>query len=230
MIEFIFMLTHHDTTVGGALEVYQQTRGTGLRYVGFKDVGATPQQLAEVTAAAHADGLEVMLEVVSVSPEDELRSLRAAQQIGVDWVLGGTHAREGAAILRGTPARYCPFPGVVTGHPSVLSGSIGQIAGHARELTAMDGVHGLDLLAYRHAGVDPVELTRAVAAAAAGPVIVAGAITGADQIQAVAAAGAWGFTIGGAVFDGQLPGGPDVAAQIRAALAACSGAREPSAR
>ena len=220
MIEFIFMLTHHDATVDDALEVYGLTRGTGLRYVGFKDIGATPAQLAEVTAAAHADGLEVMLEVVSTSAADELRSVRAAREIGVDWVLGGTHADAGVEILAGSDVRYCPFPGAVTGHPSVLGGDLDEIAEHARALTAMDGVDGLDLLAYRHLSVDPVELTRAVVKASAGPVIVAGTIASTDQIRDVAAAGAWGFTIGGAIFEQRLPGAPGIAEQIEAVLAA----------
>ena len=64
MPEFVFMLTHHDTTVANARQVYDQVRGSGLRYVGFKDIGATTDELAAVTRAAHDDGLEVMLEVV----------------------------------------------------------------------------------------------------------------------------------------------------------------------
>lgn len=223
MIEFIFMLTQFDKTVPDAFAVYQQTRGTGLRYVGFKDIGATPADLAKITKAAHADGLEVMLEVVSTSEQDELRSLRAAADIGVDWVLGGTHAEEGVEIFKESSVHYCPFPGEVTGHPSVLSGSIASIADHTRALTALAGVYGVDLLAYRHTTVDSVALTRAVVKAAAGPVIVAGAITGADQISAVAAAGAWAFTIGSAIFEGQLPGAPSVTEQIRGVLAASAG-------
>jgi hypothetical protein len=221
MIEFVFMLTHHDRTVDGALEVYEQTRGSGLRYVGLKDVGATPDVLAELTRTARSDGLEVMLEVVSTSAEDELRSLHAAAEIGVDWVLGGTHAEDGAAILRGTGIKYCPFPGQVIGHPSELDGDLPEIAEHARSLTALDGVHGLDLLAYRHRRVDPVALTRAVVEAADGPVIVAGAITSPAQILDVAAAGAWGFTIGGAIFEDRLPGAPGVAGQVAGVLS-CS--------
>ena len=219
MTEFIFMLTHHDRTVDDALRVYEGTRGTGLRYVGLKDVGATPQVLAELTRTAHDDGLEVMLEVVSTSAEDERRSLRAASEIGVDWVLGGTHAAEGAAILRGSGIKYCPFPGQVTGHPSELDGELEEIAEQSRALTARDGVHGLDLLAYRHRRIDPVALTRAVVGASAGPVIVAGTIASFGQIRDVADAGAWGFTIGGAIFTGRLPGGPGVPGQLREVVA-----------
>lgn len=223
MTEFVFMLTHHDTTVTDAHRMYEDIRDSGLRYIGFKDIGASPAELADITRAAHDDGLEVMLEVVSTSKEDELGSLRAALDIGVDWVLGGTHPEEGSAILGGAPVRYCPFPGEVTGHPSVLGGTVAEIAGDAQAKTALDGVHGLDLLAYRHASADPVELIRAVVAASAGPVIVAGSVAGLAQISQISAGGAWGFTIGGAIFEGRLPGGPGVASQIRAVLAACAG-------
>jgi hypothetical protein len=217
------MLTHHDATVANARQVYDQIRGTGLRYVGFKDIGAPPEELALITSAAHDDGLEVMLEVVSTSEEAEIRSISAAAGIGVDWVLGGTHPDRGAQILAGSGKRYCPFPGTVVDHPSVLQGSVPDIASHARALTGTPGVHGLDLLAYRHVSADPVALVRAVAQAASGPVIVAGSIASLAQIHDIAEAGAWGFTIGGAIFEGLLPGGPDVAGQIKAVLSATIG-------
>lgn len=217
-MNFIFMLTHHDITVPNAEEVYESLRGTALRYVGFKDIGATPDELAAVVERAHADGLEVFLEVVSTSRESELASLEAALDIGVDWVMGGTHADEGVRILRDSRVRYCPFPGRIEGHPSVLLGSIGEIARQAKELTARDGVFGLDLLAYRHPAEDPIELAREVVRAASGPVIVAGSIATAEQISLVASTGAWGFTIGGAIFEGRLLGAPSLRNQITEVL------------
>jgi hypothetical protein len=220
LIEFIFMLTQHDATVGNALEVYDELRGAGLKYIGFKDIGVPVEVLREVCGRAHDDGLEVMLEVVSVSKEDELTSLAAAAQIGVDWVLGGTHPADGLTVLAGSKAKYCPFPGRVTGHPSVLEGEISEIAGSAREITALDGVTGLDLLAYRHATADIAELTRAVVEASAGPVIAAGSVASLEQVKVLEAAGAWGFTIGSAIFEGRLPGGPSVAGQVREVLRA----------
>ena len=220
MIEFVFMLTRDDVTVGDAADVLASSRESGLRYVGFKDIGPPPETLAQVTAAAHEAGMEVMLEVVSTSREDELRSVRAALDIGVDWVLGGTNAEEGALVLAGTAVRYCPFPGTITGHPSVLSGAIDEIAADAARLTAIDGVHGVDLLAYRHATADVGALTRAVADAVDGPVIAAGSVATIEQIGVLEEAGAWGFTIGSAIFEERLPGGPSVAGQVRAVLAA----------
>ena len=222
MIEFIFMLTHHDRTVSNAEEVLTGLRGTGLRFVGCKDVGATSEQLCALVARAHDDGLQIMLEVVSTSRHDELASVRAAVDAGFDWVLGGTHAADAAALLAGSDIRYCPFPGRIIGHPSVLEGEIEEIARSAAELTALDGVHGVDLLTYRHATADAGELTAAVVKASSGPVIAAGSVVSQDQIATLSGAGAWGFTIGGAIFEGLLPGGPDVAAQVRHVLAAAA--------
>jgi len=213
-MEFIFMLTHDDATVANAVEVYESIRTTGLRQVGFKDVGATPATLRRLTELMHEDGRTVFLEVVSTSRKDELQSIEAGLDLGVDVLMGGTN-HEGALDLIGqAPVRYFPFPGTVVGHPSELQGSIAEIAAHASELTSRPGVHGLDLLAFRHQGVDPAELTRAVVAFCQLPVVVAGSIDGAARIQSVEGAGAWGFTIGGAIFDGRLPGGPDLGRQI----------------
>jgi hypothetical protein len=218
MSEFVFMLTHDDATVPNALDVLEDLLDSGLRYIGFKDIGATPPTLKEIAARAHEAGMEVMLEIVSTSAQDEVRSIHAAIEVGVDWVLGGTNPDHGVEILRGTGLRYCPFPGTVVGHPSVLEGTIDEIAAHARRLSEMEGVHGLDLLAYRHETVDPVALTRAVVESMDGPVIVAGSIVTPAQIADVDGAGAWGFTIGGAIFEGRLPGGDSVAGQVAAVL------------
>jgi hypothetical protein len=223
VIEFVFMLTHHDRTVDDPLAVYAGIRDCGLRYVGFKDIGASVAELRSVCAAAHADGLEVMLEVVSTTKADELTSIAAAAEIGADWILGGTHPQDGLAVLDGSAARYCPFPGTVVDHPSVLLGEISEIAESARAITALDGVYGLDLLAYRHPTADVAELTSAVVQAASGPVIAAGSVTTVAQIRTLEAAGAWGFTIGSAIFEGRLPGGPSVGGQIRQVLGAVPG-------
>src|SRR6201985_3892136 len=101
MIEFIFMLTHDDATVPEALDVLSEVQDAGLRYIGFKDVGQPPEVLTEIATLSHDAGLEVMLEVVSTSVEDEVRSVRAALDIGVDWVLGGTNPDDAGAALAG---------------------------------------------------------------------------------------------------------------------------------
>ena len=231
MAEFIFMLTHNDETVANALEVYDALRDTAIRHVGFKDVGASPKALAELAGRMHADGRTVYLEVVSVSADDELRSIQVARDIGVDVVMGGTHVDEAIELLAGSALRYFPFPGRIVGHPSVLDGTIDEIATSAANLGAREGVHGLDLLAYRHAG--PVEpIIDAVVRASASPVVVAGSIVSEDQIRALTNLGAWGFTIGGAAFEQVLPAGPAIREQVEwaleAAVQATLAATEPS--
>ena len=229
MAHFVFMLTHGDRTVGHAAEIVPEVADTGLKYIGFKDVGADASRQRELTSLAHDAGFEVMLEVVSTSKEDELSSLRAAAAAGVDWVLGGTHAADGAGMLP-DGVHYCPFPGRVVDHPSVLLGTIDEIATDAERLTALDHVTGLDLLAYRHPTADHDALIREVVRRSSGPVIVAGSIASIDRALAVGEAGAWGYTIGSAIFDGLLPGAPSVADQVRRVLEATAEASADASR
>jgi hypothetical protein len=203
MPEFIFMLTRNDVTVEDAFEVYDEVRDAGLRYVGFKDVGLPFDRLRALTQAMHEGGQEVMLEVVSEEREDELRSARAALDLGVDYLLGGTHAEEVTEMLSGTGIRYCPFPGRIIGHPSLLRGSIEEITQSAGRLAAMDGVWGLDLLAYRHDG-DVERLVRSVVESVEVPVIAAGSVDSEEKIRTLADAGVWGFTVGSAIFEGRF--------------------------
>lgn len=223
-MEFIFMLTRDDRTIPDALEVYDSIRRTELRYIGFKDVGVDRPTLQKLTSEMHADDRVVMLEVVSTSRDDELRSIEAAVDVGVDYILGGTNTEAASELLAGSGIRYYPFPGTIVGHPSELHGDIDEIADHARRLTATDEVDGVDLLAYRHRDVDPVALTKAVVAASHGPVIAAGSVDSEQRIVALQEAGAWAFTIGSAILAGQMPGGPDVAAQINWTLGVVEGA------
>jgi hypothetical protein len=215
--QFIFMLTHGDRTVDNAAEIVPTLADVGLRYIGFKDVGAGLARQRELTSLAHDAGFEVMMEVVSTTKADELSSLRGAAEAGVDWVLGGTHAADAVGLLPET-VRYCPFPGRVVDHPSVLLGTIDEIAADAERLTALDHVTGLDLLAYRHPTADTIALISEVVRRSSGPVIVAGSIASIDRVRAVSEAGAWGYTIGSAIFDGLLPGAPSVAEQVRHVL------------
>jgi len=190
------MLTHSDSTIEDALDYVDALADTGLRYLGFKDIGATPERQKAIADVARSAGFETMLEVVSVTQEDELNSIRAALNAGVEWVLGGTHSDAVLPLLEGSGVKYCPFPGRVVGHPSVLEGIITEIAESAAALTAKPGVYGLDLLAYRHESANIEELTRSVVEASAGPVIAAGSVVSDEQIRVLASAGAWGLACG----------------------------------
>jgi hypothetical protein len=149
-----------------------------------------------------------------------------ARSLGVDMVMGGTHVRRALPLLAGSGMRYYPFPGRVFGHPSVLSGTLGEITDSARDLSRLDGVDGLDLLAYRWTGGDVGDLVAKIVAASAGPVVVAGSIADVGQIAIVSSAGAWAFTVGSALFEGQFVPGGSLRAQVDAVCAA-AGTQEP---
>lgn len=203
-LRFIFMLTRNDKTVADAMDHLQIALKEGVRHIGFKDVGLPVAQLKALNRAIKAGGATSYLEVVSLDRDSEVASARAAVDIGVDILLGGTRIDDVLPVIEGSGLQYCPFPGRITGHPSVLEGSIEEITESARRLAARDGVHGLDLLAYR-ATCDIPALMRAVCSAVDKPVYMAGSIDTPEQVDAVKASGAAGFTIGTAALDGKYP-------------------------
>ena len=203
-LRFIFMLTRNDRTVADASQQLQTALGLGVRHIGFKDIGLPIEQLKSLNAAIKAGGATSYLEVVSLDRESEIVSAKAAVEIGVDILLGGTRVDDVLPIIKEACIQYFPFPGRITGHPSVLEGSIEEIVDSAKAMAARDGVHGLDLLAYRSAENVP-DLMRAVCAAVSKPVYVAGSIASPERIAIVQDAGAAGFTIGTAALDGQYP-------------------------
>lgn len=204
MSHFILMLTKDDHTVADAHAVYTRLRSSALRHVGFKDVGLPWQELQALARQIKADGRTLMLEVVSAGHDQELASVEAAVRLGVDYVLGGKRAREAVEILNGTGIQYFPFAGRTMGLPTSLLGTTEEIVDDARSLAALPGVHGLDLLAYRYNGDAPA-LAQAVVAAVKVPVIAAGSIHSIERVQAMQAAGVWGFTVGSALFEKSFP-------------------------
>lgn len=217
-LRFIFMLTRNDRTVEDASEQLETALNLGVRHIGFKDVGLAINRLKILNQAIKADGATSYLEVVSLDRESEIASARAAADIGVDVLLGGTRVDDVVPVLAGTGIQYLPFPGRITGHPSVLEGSIDEIVESAKALTAREGVHGLDLLAYR-SKEDVPALIKAVCEAVSKPVLVAGSIDTPERIAILKEAGAAGFTIGTAALDGKyLAGDKDVAGQLGAII------------
>jgi mannose-6-phosphate isomerase-like protein (cupin superfamily) len=214
-LRFIFMLTRNDKTVEDAEQHLKTALAAGVHHIGFKDVGLPFDRLRELNAAIRAGGATSYLEVVSLDQESEVASARAAVDIGVDVLLGGTNVDAVLPVLEGTGILYYPFPGRIEGHPSVLAGSIDEVVDSAVELAARDGVHGLDLLAYRSTE-NVTGLMAAVCAAVDKPVIMAGSIGSRDRIEIVRRSGAAGFTIGTAALDGDYPAdSPELETQLR---------------
>jgi hypothetical protein len=221
-MDFIFMLTRDDRTIGDAEDVVDAAAELGVRHIGVKDVGVPRATLERVVERIRARQGVCYFEVVSTTPEDVDASLATGAALGVDCILGGTDL-DAARRALGSLDRYFPFPGRPVGHPTRLRGSAGDVERDARA-AGERGCGGIDLLAYRATEADPLTLVRAARRGiGAGRLIVAGSVHSAQQIHALAAAGADAFTIGSAVFDGTFaPTKGSLRSQILDILDACN--------
>jgi hypothetical protein len=211
--DFIFMLTNQDRTVTDAAERLKDVLAAGITHVGFKDIGLPLDRLLDLAAAIKAAGATLYLEVVSLDEESERRSAQAAVDLGVDILMGGTRPNVILPVIAGKNIRYYPFPGKIVGHPSKLEGTIETIMESALQLTAIEGVNGLDLLAYRFDGDVEALMTR-VCEAVDKPVVIAGSIDSPQRMAAVVRSGAAGFTIGTAAFNGAFSGSSNLRLEI----------------
>jgi len=208
-MDFIFMLTRQDRTVPDCLDVLAEIAPLGLQHIGFKDIGVAPAVLRALHSGIKALGAVSYLEVVATSPEAALNSARMGVELGVDRLMGGTLVAETLAILAGSAVEYYPFPGRPIGHPTLLGGDAALIEADAARFVEM-GCAGVDLLAYRATEAEPLDLVRAAkrGCGVAGRLICAGGVDSRTRIDALRAAGADGFTVGSAAFDGSFgPGG-----------------------
>ena len=197
--EFILMLTHNDTTVKDALNIFRECKDAPVLHWGFKDVGLPPDEMKTVVHEMKAAGKTTYLEVVSLSEEEGLRGAEIALDAGFDVLMGTVFFDSIFEYLRGKPIKYYPFPGHIHGHPSILDGTMQEIVAHARFLESK-GVQGMDLLSYRYGG-DAPRLLREVVQATKVPIVSAGSIESHRRLAEVWQSGAWGFTIGSALFE-----------------------------
>ena len=202
--EFILMLTYNDTTVKDALEIFRECRGTPVTHWGFKDVGLPPAEMKALVHEMKQAGKTTYLEVVSLSEEEGLRGAKIAVEAGFDILMGTVFFDSIMNYLKDKPIKYYPFPGHIFGHPSIMDGTIEEVVAHAAFLENK-GVPGMDLLSYRFVG-DARQLLTEVVKATNVPIVSAGSIDSYRRIAEVWLAGAWGFTIGSALFDRKFAG------------------------
>lgn len=224
-MDFIFMLTRQDRTVEDARQILDMALGTGVRRLGFKDVGASRDELRDLTEAIREAGATSYMEVVSTTSDRVRESLETARAIGVDYVLGGKDLDVAREMLEDGLARYYPFPGRPHGHPTALGGTPEDVARDCQAYIQA-GCAGVDLLAYRATDTEPLELVRAARASLGDrELIIAGSVDSPDRIHALAEAGADAFTIGSAIFDGSFsPTKGSFVSQIHDVLEACENA------
>ena len=197
--ELIVMLTYNDQTVEDAQAIFESLKDAPVTHWGFKDVGLDVPRMEQLVKTMKAAGKVTYLEVVSLSEEEGLRGAKLAVECGFDRLMGTVFHDSINDYLKDKDVQYLPFVGEVSGHPSILSGSIESAVRQAKEMEEK-GVDGFDILSYRYVG-DPIALLNAVAAAVKAPVVTAGSINSFMRLEEVRDTGVWGFTIGTAFFD-----------------------------
>ncbi|EOG8138977.1 hypothetical protein PW209_000755 [Serratia marcescens] len=119
--EFIFMLTRNDSTVPDAQARLPEVLAAGVKHIGFKDIGLPLDQLKQLAQAIHAGGATAYLEVVSLDEESEMNSARAALELGVDVLMGGTRPESVLHIFIADPSLPLIDQPSIPGHSTTIS-------------------------------------------------------------------------------------------------------------
>lgn len=202
----IVMLTHDDKTVKNAREVFESCKDIPVSFWGFKDVGLPQSEMRALIKALKEAGKTTFLEIVSYTEEECQAGAEFAVEFGFDYLMGTLFFPEVWKYLKDKPIKYFPFVGEVSGSPSILEGTPESMVKESEFLNSQ-GVHGVDLLAFRHTS-DPENLAREFIAQSAIPVVLAGSISSNERIEFVDQVNPWAFTMGSALFNKNfLPNG-----------------------
>lgn len=214
--KLITMLTYNDETVQDALEVFTKCSDLPCEYWGFKDIGLPLEKMKQLVATMKAAGKTTFLEIVSLTEKECLNGARVAVDCGFDYLMGTVFYNGVFEYLKDKAIKFLPFCGKVTGHPSVVEGTIQEAVEDGKKLEQI-GVDGFDLLAYRYVG-DPEQLAREFIAGVKLPVVIAGSIDSFDRLDIVKELNPWAFTIGTAFFDKKFVPEASFGTQIREVL------------
>jgi hypothetical protein len=197
--QLITMLTYKDETVKNSFEVFDQCADLPASFWGFKDVGLPKPDMKRLVERMKARGKTTFLEVVSLTEKECLDGAGLALDCGFDYLMGTVYNDSVFRLMRGKATKFFPFAGKVSGHPSILEGSIPEIVADGRRMQDL-GVAGFDLLAYRYTA-DAEALAEAFVQGVRVPVVLAGSIDGFPRLDVMKRIQPWAFTIGSAFFD-----------------------------
>ena len=197
--QLVVMLTHNDHTVENAFRIFDECKNTKAKYWGFKEIGIPKSEMKELFAYMHSCGKITSLEVVVYNEEDGLAGARLAAECGCDYLMGTMYSDRIMDFCRANSLKYFPFVGNVTQRPSILNGSIDDMAAQARACIEK-GACGIDLLGYRYTG-DAAELNRRIVEETPAPVCIAGSVNSYQRLDELKKISPWSFTIGGAFFN-----------------------------
>jgi hypothetical protein len=193
------MLTHNDVTVEDAIVLFEECADLPCKFWGMKDIGLARPQMEALVNRMKERGKSTFLEIVSLTEEECMAGARLAVNCRFDYLMGTIYYPVVHAYLKKEQIKYFPFCGRVTGHPSMVEGTIQDAIDDGKKLETL-GVDGFDLLAYRFTG-DPEHLAEAFIRNTTLPVVLAGSISSFERLDRIKALRPWGFTIGTAFFE-----------------------------
>lgn len=216
-MNLIVMLTNHDVTVPNAMEVFNACADLPVQHWGFKDVGLPEDQMKALVKRMKECGKTTYLEVVTYTEEACLRGAKLAIECGFDYLMGTLYFPSVGKLFENCDTKYLPFCGKVWGSPSVLGESIEGIVDDAKRLATLEGVTGMDLLAYRFPGDVPA-LIRKYFEEIKVPSVIAGSIDSNQRLDFMKEVQPWGFTIGSAFFASKFKADASVRENIEAVV------------
>jgi len=198
--KLILMFTLNDITATDSIEHFEQIKDLPVDFFGFKEIGLEHRKMKILNDKIHKAGFQSFLEVVEYEEDAILGSARMAVDMGFDYLMGTVYYPSIWKIID-KKINYFPFCGRIYDRPSILDGTIEEIAEDAKRIEA-EGANGFDLLAYRYIDLSRVnELVSAVKNAVEVPIVSAGSINSFERLDETIKQGVWGFTIGGAFFE-----------------------------
>lgn len=202
------MLTHHDVTVPDARDHFRAAADLPVQYWGFKDVGLPAREMETLVGELRNAGKTPVLEVVRFDEDDLVDAASLAADCGVQYFTGGKFSLAVMERVQAVGMKYFPFCGDVSGSPIELTGTPQDVVDDARRLGG-SGADGVDFVAFRYASGDPIRLAKQVVHELGGDkVIIAGSINSVDRVRLAHEIGPFGYTMGGALFEGAFkPGG-----------------------
>ena len=204
--ELIVMLTRDDVTVKNACDVFMSSWDLDAPNWGFKNTGITGVEMKKLVKTMKTKEKRIFLEMVTYDEKSCLDSAKAGIECGVDEIMGGPYFISVQKILAENNIPYKPFAGKVSGSPSILEGSCGEIIDEAKRLMEK-GIDGFDILAYRRKE-NGETLARQFCAAVNAKICIAGSISSFDRIDVMFDIAPWAFTIGSVLFGKTfMPGG-----------------------
>ena len=214
--KLITMLTYNDETVKNALEVFNQCAGLPCEFWGFKDIGLPVDEMKQLVNRMKEDGKTTFLEIVSLTEHECLAGAKVAVDCKFDYLMGTVFYNAVFEFLKNKPIKFLPFCGKVSGHPSIVEGTIEEAIEDGKKMEKI-GVDGFDLLAYRYVG-DPEQLAKEFIDAIKLPVVVAGSINSFVRLDRIKELNPWAFTIGSAFFDKKFVPAGSFGKQIQTVL------------